>query len=89
MDGAMPEKPIAPQLWQVREAVKQFPGCNVRRLSALTLIARATFHRRLIELERLGFVAHRGDHRYYVIPIHPEDFPELPSLRSCGTLSMR
>jgi hypothetical protein len=76
MDGAMPEKPIAPQLWQVREAVKQFPGCTVRRLSSLTLIPLAVFHRRLIELVRMGFVARGGNDGYYVIPIHPDDFPE-------------
>jgi hypothetical protein len=89
MDGSMTEKTLAPQLWQVREAVKQFPGSNVRRLSALTWIPRTTFHRRLVELERLGYVARRGDDRYYVIPIHPDDFPELPSDQLCGTSSMR
>jgi hypothetical protein len=77
MDGSMTEKTLAPQLAQVREAVKQFPGSNVRRLSALTWIPRKTFHRRLIELERLGLVACGANDGYYVIPIHPSDFPPL------------
>jgi hypothetical protein len=74
----MEEKRPALQAWQVREAVKQFPGSNVRRLSVLTLIPRAVFHRRLIELERLGFVAQDDNGHYHTIPILPEDFPELP-----------
>lgn len=72
----MREIPIAPQPWQVREAVKQFPGRAVRELAVLTMIPRATFHRRLVELERLGFVARGANDGYYVIPIHPDDFPE-------------
>ena len=89
MDG-LKEKPPALQAWAVREAVKQFPGSNVQQLSALSLIPRAVFHRRLIELERLGFVAKDDDGRYHMIPIRPEDFPEPPSDQKCnGTSSTR
>ena len=80
-DGMQEEKHLAPQLWTVREAVKQFPGSNVRRLSVLTLISQAVFHRRLIELVRLGYIAQGANGGYYVIPIQPNDFPDLPSDR--------
>lgn len=90
VDGDTHEKRPAVQAWQVRSAVKQFPGSNVKRLAALSLIPRAVFHRRLIELERLGFVAKDANGGYHVIPTHPEDFPELPeSLQWTGTSSMR
>lgn len=81
------------QAWQVRSAVKQFPGSNVKRLAVMTFIPRAVFHRRLIELERLGFVAKDANGGYHVIPIHPEDFPELEAEEIqelwTGTSSMR
>ena len=54
-------QPLSAQLSQVREAVKQFPHSNVRRLSKLTLIARGVFHRRLIELQRRGLVTKNAD----------------------------
>lgn len=77
MDGDRHEKRPALQAWTVRSAVKQFPGSNVKRLSALTLISRNVFHRRLIELERLGFVAKDANGGYHTIPIHPDEFPDL------------
>jgi hypothetical protein len=83
----MNEKRPAVQAWQVRESVKQFPGSNVKRLSALTLIPRAVFHRRLIELERLGLVAQDDNGNYHTIPIRPEDFPELPEHKRCNGTS--
>lgn len=86
------EKGQALQAWQVREAVKQFPGSNVRRLSVLSLIPPAVFYRRLIELERLGFVAKDARGGYHMIPTQPNDFPELTQLEilKCnGTSSTR
>ena len=86
------EKRQALQAWQVREAVKQFPGSNVRRLAVLSMIPQAVFYRRLIELERLGFVAKDERGGYRMIPTLPNDFPELAQLelRKCnGTSSMR
>jgi hypothetical protein len=91
-DDVIQEKHQAVQAWQVREAVKQFPGSNVRRLSVLSMIPRAVFFRRLIELERLGFVAKDDCGGYHPIPTQPHDFPELEELetRKCnGTSSMR
>jgi hypothetical protein len=92
MSAKLVERGPALQAWTVREAVKQYPGSNVRRLSAMTLISRAVFHRRLIELERLGFVAKDDRGGYHTIPLTPEDFPDLEQLvaRSCnGTSSTR
>jgi DNA-binding IclR family transcriptional regulator len=77
----MAEKRLSYQQWMVREAIKQFPGADVHELSESTLIPREVFWRRLSELERLGFVARGADDRYYMIPVRPEDFPELPSER--------
>lgn len=85
-----PEKRPALQAWAVREAVKQFPGSTVPQLAALSMIPRDVFHRRLIELQRLGFVAKDNVGRYHTIPIHPEDFPEHPEQQKCnGTSSTR
>lgn len=88
------EKRLALQQWQIREAVKQFPGCSVHELAARSMIPRAVFHRRLVELERGGYVAKgaRGD--YHPIPLEPDEFPDLEDqttvTRSCnGTLSTR
>lgn len=81
------EKRPAVQAWQVREAVKQFPGSNVRRLAVLSFIPQAVFYRRLIELERLGFVAKDERGGYHVIPLHPSDFPDLENLRKCSGTS--
>ena len=74
------EKRQALQAWAVREAVKQFPGSNVRRLAVLTMIPQAVFYRRLIELERLGFVAKDERGGYRIIPTQPSDFPEIEQL---------
>lgn len=52
------------QAWQVREAVRRFGPGSVAALAARTLIPRDVFHRRLIELERLGFVARNPDGRF-------------------------
>jgi len=92
MGDVIQEKRQAVQAWQVREAVKQFPGSNVKRLAVLSLIPIAVFHRRLIELERLGFVAKDQRGGYHMIPTQPNDFPELTELesRQCnGTSSTR
>jgi len=67
------EKGLAIQQWQVREAVKQFPGSTVHELAARSLIPREVFHRRLIELERLGFVAKDHDGVYHAIPLKPRE----------------
>lgn len=86
MDGECEKRPPL-QAWAVREAVKQFPGSTVQQLSARSLIPRKVFHRRLIELQRLGFVAKDNAGRYHTIPIHPEDFPELSSTQKCNGTS--
>lgn len=82
------------QAAQVREAVKQFPGRSVHELAELTLIPREVFHRRLIELERGGWVAKDARGVYHPIPLTPEEFPDLEDtptvIDSCnGTLSTR
>jgi hypothetical protein len=80
MNAKLMEKRPALQAWTVREAIKQFPGSTVKRLSAMTLISRAVFHRRLSELERLGFVAKDDRGGYHTIPLNPEEFPDLEQL---------
>ena len=59
---------MSPQAAQVREAVKQFPGCTVKQLSERSLIPRRVFYRRLPELERAGFVAKINGSVYHPIP---------------------
>lgn len=76
----MAEKRPAVQSWQVREAVKQFPGSDVKRLALMSMIPEAVFYRRLIELQRLGFVAKDDRGGYHTIPTQPTDFPDLEQL---------
>ena len=78
------ERRPAVQAWQVREAVKQFPGSNVRQLALRSMIPRAVFFRRLIELERLGLVAKDDRGGYHTIPTQPTDFPEIDQVRKCN-----
>lgn len=90
-----PKKWLSIQQAQVREAVKQFPGASVRELAARSLIPRAVFYRRLIELERSGHVAKLNGSVYYPIPLQTDIFNDTEELtvagdRSCnGSLSTR
>jgi len=88
------EKRLSIQQAQVREAVKQFRGCTVRELAERSLIPRAVFHRRLIELERGGYVAKvHGSVRacnccgvvsYYPIPLQPDKSDDIEELTVAG-----
>ena len=81
------EKRLSIQAAQVREAVKQFPGISVRELAVRSLIPRAVFYRRLIELERSGHVAKLNGSAYYPIPLQTDIFNDSEELTVAGDRS--
>ncbi len=82
----MADHRLGPQQMVVREAVKQFPGSTIAELSLRSLIPRAVFHRRLVELVRFGVLAKDADGRYHGNPT-PEDLPPTPEPTCNGTSS--